>query len=97
MIVTIILKLVINIKNIKIIKIDNGYYYFKLGSILKEKNVSINKLMRDTENDYKVIKRLITGDLLRVNIIVLARLCNYLDCEMTDIIDYKKEDNLVTN
>ncbi len=85
------------IKNVRVIKIEKGYYYFKLGYVLERKHISINKLMRDTETDFKVIKRLITGELLRIDIIVLARICNYLDCEMTDIIDYKKEDNLVIN
>ena len=85
------------IKNVRVIKIEKGYYYFKLGYVLEKRHISINKLMRDTETDFKVIKRLITGELLRIDIIVLARLCNYLDCEMTDIIDYKKEDNLVVN
>ena len=73
------------------IKIDNGYYYFKLAKVLAEKNISINKLMRDTDTDFKVIKRLITGDLLRIDIIVLARLCNYLNCNITDIVEYKSE------
>ena len=76
---------------IKKIKIDNGYYYFKLGKLLQDKNISINKLMRDTETDFKVLKRLITGDLVRIDIFVLARLCNYLNCDMKDIIEYKKD------
>ena len=76
---------------IKKIKIDNGYYYFKLGKLLQDKNISINKLMRDTETDFKVLKRLITGDLVRIDIFVLARLCNYLNCDMEDIIEYKKD------
>ena len=75
---------------IKKVKIDNGYYYFKLGKLLQDKNISINKLMRDTETDFKVLKRLMTGDLVRIDIYVLARLCNYLNCEMEDIIEYKK-------
>ena len=75
---------------IKKLKIDNGYYYFKLGKLLQDKNISINKLMRDTETDFKVLKRLMTGDLVRIDIYVLARLCNYLNCEMEDIIEYKK-------
>lgn len=76
---------------IKKIKIDNGYYYFKLGKLLQDKNISINKLMRDTETDFKVLKRLMTGDLVRIDIFVLARLCNYLNCDMEDIIEYKKD------
>lgn len=68
------------------IKVDNGYYYFKL----KEKNISINKLGRDTSTDYKVIKRMMTGDIMKLDIFVLQRLCNYFDCELTDIVEYKK-------
>ncbi len=74
---------------IKEVKIEQGVYYFKLENVLHTKKISINKLMRDTETDFKVIKRLMTGDLVRIDIIVLARLCNYLDCNLNDIIDYK--------
>ena len=47
--------------------------------------------MRDTNTDFKVIKRLSTGNLERIDITVIARLCDYLDCEMEDIIEYVKE------
>ena len=73
---------------IKEIKIEKGYYIFKLDKILKEKNISINKLMRDTNTDFKVIKRIINGDIVRIDIIVLARLCDYLNCNITDIFEY---------
>lgn len=76
-------------------KIENGYYIFKLKQLLAEKNISINKLMRDTNTDFKVIKRLLTGDMVRIDIYVLARLCNYLDCNLSDIIEYEKDSILV--
>lgn len=77
----------------KIYKIDydNGYYLFKLEKVLEDKNISINKVMRDTNTDFKVIKRLSTGNLERIDITVIARLCDYLDCEMEDIVEYVKE------
>lgn len=70
------------------ISIESGYYIFKLSNILDERNISINKLMRDTNTDFKVIKRLKSGELLRIDIIVLARLCDYFNCSITDIIEY---------
>lgn len=70
------------------ISIESGYYIFKLSNILNERNISINKLMRDTNTDFKVIKRLKSGELLRIDIIVLARLCDYFNCSITDIIEY---------
>ena len=70
------------------VKIENGYYLFKLEDILKEKNISINKVMRDTNTDFKVLKRLLTGELVRFDIFVIARLCDYFNCTITDIIEY---------
>lgn len=76
---------------VKKVNIENGYYLFKLGQLLDSKKISINKLMRDTNTDYKVIKRLINGDMVRIDIIVLARLCDYLNCHQEDIFEYYKK------
>lgn len=77
-------------EKIKKVNLEKGYYLFKLEQILSDKKISINKLMRDTNTDYKVVKRLIDGDMVRVDITVLARLCDYLNCNMTDIFEYIK-------
>ena len=45
--------------------------------------------MRDTNTDFKVLKRLMTGDLVRIDIFVIARLCDYLHCKISDIFEYK--------
>jgi putative transcriptional regulator len=70
------------------VEIEGGYYLFKLNDILKEKQISKNQLMRETNSDFKVIKRIITGELTKLDIIVLARICNYLNCNISDIIEY---------
>ena len=75
----------------KKVKIEKGYYLFKLEDLLKENNISINQLMRDTNTDFKVLKRIITGELVRFDIFVVARLCDYFKCEITDIIEYISE------
>ena len=75
-------------KDVIKVEIDNGYYLFKLGKLLKDNNISINKLIRDTNTDFKVIKRLMTGELVRIDISVLARLCRYFKCEINDIVEY---------
>lgn len=69
-------------------KMEHGYYLFKLEQILSDRNISINKLMRDTNTDFKVLKRIMTGDLVRIDILVLARLCDYLKCRIEDIVEY---------
>ena len=70
------------------LKIEKGEYIFKLEAVLKKNNISINKLMRDTNTDFKVLKRMMTGELVRFDIFVVARLCDYLNCKITDIIEY---------
>lgn len=75
------------------VQIEDGYYLFKLEDILKDRKISINKLMRDTNTDFKVLKRLLTGELVRFDIFVIARLCDYFNCTIIDIVEYvKKED-----
>ena len=73
------------------VKMENGVYLFKLNNILKDKNISINKISRDTNTDFKVIKRLMTGELVKIDIFVLSRVCDYLDCTIEDIVEYKQE------
>ncbi len=70
------------------VDVEDGYYLFKLDDILKRKNLSINKVIVDTNTDFKVLKRMLTGELVRFDIFVTARLCNYLQCSITDIIEY---------
>ena len=71
------------------VKVDDGYFLFKLRNKLKDKNISINKIMKDTCTDFKVIKRLMDGDIVKIDIYVLSRICNYLNCSIEDLIEYK--------
>ena len=70
------------------VKMEHGYYLFKLGQLLIDNNISINKLISDTNTDFKVIKRIMTGNLVRIDIFVIERLCNYFKCGINDIIEY---------
>ena len=76
---------------IEIVKIEDSAYYFKLGSLLNERKISKTKLCQDTETDYKVITRYIDGDLTRLDINILERLCSYLECDISDIVELKKD------
>ena len=73
------------------VNIEGGYYLFKLNDILIEKDISKNKLMRETNTDFKVIQRIINGDLTKLDIIVLARICDFLNCHISDIVEYYPE------
>lgn len=72
----------------KVISIENGCYIFKLDDLLQKHNLSKNQLMRDTDTDFKVIQRLCNGNESRIDLFVVARLCNYFNCPLSDIIEY---------
>ena len=73
------------------VRIGDSAFYFKLGTILAKRKISKNKLSQDTETDYKVITRYINGDLTRLDINILERLCSYLECDISDIVELKKD------
>ena len=72
------------------VRIGNSAFYFKLNNLLEKKKISKNKLGQDTGTDYKVVTRYINGEIERLDLIVLERFCNYLECELTDIVELKK-------
>ncbi len=74
------------------VPMGNGEIHFKLEELLKEKHISKNQMMRDTETDFKVIQRIAKGTITKVDLYVLTRLCDYLVCDIDDIIEYKKND-----
>ena len=76
-------------KHIKI-EVEGGTYIFKLEQLLIDKGISKSRLINDTGTDFKVIKRLATGEIVRIDIYVLARLCNYLNCNVSDIVEFKR-------
>lgn len=74
----------------------DGHYIFKLDDLLKNYNVSINKLSRETNTDFTVIKRYLEPDessIVRLDLFVIARFCNYFHCPMDDIIVYINNKN----
>ena len=70
------------------IKVKDGYYIFKLGDVLNKKNITMNKICTDLEIEYIVIKRLTIGNLSRIDLSVVSRICDYLKCNLSDIIEY---------
>ncbi len=74
------------------IDVENGYYLFKLDDLLTNTNTSKNKLMRDTNTDFKVLQRIIRGELTKIDVSVFARLCDYFDCSLDNIVEYIPND-----
>lgn len=82
----------------KVYRVDyqDGYYLFKLNSLLDEKKVTKNAVKTKKEIDFNSMQRLIKGDLSHLDLDIIAKLCNELDCKIEDIVEYinvKKEND----
>ena len=81
----------------EIVKVDlpNGYCLFKLGKLLNDKNISINQFMRDTDTDFKTIKKHANGLAQQIDTLLIDKWCKYLDVDDNEIYEYirNKVDN----
>lgn len=71
--------------------IDYGVVRVNLKAIMKDQGVSINKLACRAEMQRTQLKAYLNGTIQRVDLAVLARLCYVLDCDISDILEYKKD------
>ncbi len=71
--------------------IDYGFVKINLKEIMSEQNISINKLANRAEMERTQLKAYINGDIQRIDLSVLARLCYVLECDVSDLIKYVKD------
>lgn len=75
-----------------------GKIKINLDRLLEEKGISKRKLSFWAEMERKQINALCNNTIQRLDLNILARLCNILDCSVSDILEYipnttKQEDN----
>lgn len=70
------------------VDVDYGYIKIKLAELMKEQNISINKLAFRAEMQRTQLKSYLNGDMQRIDLAVLARLCYALECDLSDLIEY---------
>jgi len=70
---------------------DNGSINFKLKQILIDRNLSKNKLSVMSGVRFDTIQRFCLGNISRIDLEILCRLCNALNCKIEDIIEYKNK------
>ena len=70
------------------VEVDYGSIKIKLQDIMVEQNVSINKLAFRAEMQRTQLKAYLKGDIQRVDLSVLSRLCYALECNLSDLIEY---------
>ena len=75
--------------NIYLLK-DYGKVEIVLKDILEKKNISRNKLRTMIAANYDLVNRYYNNKVIRIDLDIIARMCFALDCNITDILKYKK-------
>ena len=71
--------------------IKHGKVILKLDQVVKAHGISISKLAYRAEMQRTQLKSYMKNEVQRVDLDILARLCHALECDITDLLEYKKE------
>lgn len=67
-----------------------GNINIKLGELIEEKGFSKNKFAQLAQLQRTQLNKYINNEIVLLNIDVLARMCTVLDCDISDVLDFKK-------
>lgn len=67
-----------------------GTIVIKLDKYLKKHNISRSSLARNGELRYDTILSYCRGEVTRLDTDTLAKICGTLECDISDIIEFKK-------
>lgn len=69
---------------------DYGNIKFDIKTIMDQKGITINQIVKKTGLHHQVVKRYYDGTVIRYDKDVLSRLCFVIGCELNDIMYYQK-------
>jgi putative transcriptional regulator len=65
-----------------------GQVVLKIDKLLERYNMSTSKFARETKIQYKQAKSYCKGDMQKVDLVILARICHTFECSISDILEY---------
>ena len=69
---------------------DFGRVIFKIDQVLAEKKISKNKLEKETKLQRTQLNSYCNNKVKRIDLATIAKICYVLNCELEDIMEYKK-------
>lgn len=68
-----------------------GTIHIRLGELIEERKLSKNKFAQRAELQRTQLNKYINNEVVLLNIDVLARMCTVLDCDISDLLEFKKD------
>ena len=72
---------------------EYGYLELHIEELLKERNISKNKLCKDLDIPRANLNRYCQQRFQRMDANLICKLCSYLCCDVSDLIEYHKPEN----
>ncbi len=72
---------------------ENHRIKFKLKEVMEDRNMSKNKVCVLTGLRFETVQGYYKGNISRVDLYVLSLLCECLNCQVGDILEYKKPED----
>ena len=72
--------------------LDYGHVEIQLKQLMNNKDISRNALAKAINTRFEVIDKWYNGNVERIDIDILARICYVLGCDISDIIVYVHND-----
>ncbi|MEG0994597.1 MAG: helix-turn-helix transcriptional regulator, partial [Bacilli bacterium] len=71
----------------------NSNINFKLEKLMKEKGFSKNKLCVKAGLRFETVQGYYKGNISRIDLFVISQMCEVLECNIQDIIEYIPKNN----
>lgn len=68
-----------------------GKIQINLGELLKERGLSKNKFAQRAEMQRTQLNKYIENDIALLSVDVLGRICTVLECDISDLLEFKKD------
>lgn len=78
------------VNTVKITK-DYGKIKLKLRELMDKNGVTRNNLARKVDVRFEVIDRWFSGDIEKLDLDILARICFVMNCGVEDILEYTEQ------
>ncbi len=69
-----------------------GSIEIRLGELLKSKGLSKNKFAQRAEMQRTQLNKYINNDVALLSVDVLARICTVLECDISDLLEFKQKE-----
>lgn len=69
---------------------EHGTIIFHIDNLIRKSGLSKNKVCQRAELQHSQLNKMINNQTMRIDLDVLARLCDTFGCDISDILEYKK-------